>query len=53
MTDPRIAWSHPQTFARHADGIYVWAYPPGIRQELEEAVSPETLEELRSLGYLH
>ncbi len=52
MPDSRIAMSYPEAGSHFSYGVYIWSVPPSIRDELENTLSPEALEELRALGYI-
>jgi hypothetical protein len=52
MTDPRIAMSYPQARLTTSEGVYIWSVPPSVRASMEGTLSPETIEELVSLGYI-
>jgi hypothetical protein len=53
LVDGRIAMSYPRARVTDSEGVYIWSVPPSVRTQFEGTLSPETLEELRSLGYIH
>ncbi len=52
MVDPSIAMAYPQARLSTSEGVYIWSVPPSVRDELQNSLSPETIEELVSLGYI-
>jgi len=52
IVDERVSMSYPQARLTTAEGIYIWSVPRMVRDALENTISPETREELNSLGYI-
>jgi len=53
ISDERFTLGQPNLRRKVHNGVFIWAIPARLREQLQPDLTPEMVEELKSIGYLN
>jgi arylsulfatase A-like enzyme len=53
VNDERFSLGQPNLQRENHEGVFIWAIPTHFREQMQPELTPEMVQQLRSIGYLH